>query len=70
MAKKVKKKIKNIQFEGSEKISLTLANGISVILESSEKEIQELSDLGINSINAILQFNEAIKQKQIKNYIG
>ena len=70
MEKEKRRKIKNVNFEGSEKISISLPNFVKVTLESSEKELNEIAELGVNSINSILRFNEILKNQEKRTYIN
>ncbi len=65
-----KLKIQDQNFTPSEKVTIALPNGILVQLSSSEKDLNEMSDLGVRSINSIMQFNENLNKKKKRSYLG
>ena len=65
-----KLKIEDLNISPSEKVTIALANGILINLQSSEKDLNEMSDLGVRSINSIMQFNENLNQKKKRGYIA
>ena len=57
------KKVRDVNFEPSEKFIVNLPNGITVVLESCEKDINDLANLGVEAVNSILTFNDQLKSK-------
>lgn len=68
--KQLRKKFRNLDGEPSEKVLISLPNGITVLLESSEKDIQELTDLSISTANNIMEFHNELKSKYPSSYHG
>ncbi len=64
MKKRKELKIEDLNTAPSEKLTISLANGILINLQSCEKDLNEMADLGVNSINAILNFNENLQKKK------
>ena len=70
MKKSKNQKIEDLNISPSEKITIALPNGVIINLQSSEKNLDEMSLLGVHSINSILQFNENLNQKKKRDYLG
>ncbi len=63
-------KVEDLNISPSEKVTIALANGIVINLQSGEKDLGDMTSLGVNSINAIMQFNENLEQKKKRSYLG
>ena len=70
MKKSKNQKIEDLNISPSEKITIALPNGVIINLQSSEKNLDEMSLLSINAVNSILQFNENLKSKTKRSYIS
>jgi hypothetical protein len=66
----IREKVVSAEEEPTEKFLLALPNGITCMIESSQKSIEELASLGVGSVNSVLQFNSELNSKIKRSYLG
>lgn len=62
--------LREIQDEPSEKFFLSLPSGISVAIESSKRNVEQLANLGISTVNEVVRWFDLLKTKQKVSYLG